>query len=74
VGFQSFLRVLTQISPISDTFGWKILVKNTPLGGVWGKSLGRIKRTLNRPPSKGVPTVEKVREGERERERDKEKE
>lgn len=26
VGFQSFLRVLTQISPFSETLGWKILV------------------------------------------------
>lgn len=25
-GFQSFFRVFTQISPFSETFGWKILV------------------------------------------------
>ena len=34
-GFQSFLRVLTQISPFSATLGWKILVKKYPLGGAY---------------------------------------
>jgi len=29
-GFQSFLSVLTQISPLLATFGWKILVKKNP--------------------------------------------
>lgn len=28
--FQSFLRVLTQISPAPETFGWKIFVMNRP--------------------------------------------
>ena len=29
--FQSFLRVLTQISPALETFGWNILVVNQPI-------------------------------------------
>lgn len=32
--FQSFLRVFTQISPVLDTLGWKILVINRPVKGV----------------------------------------
>ena len=27
---QSFFKVLTQISPVEETFGWKILVANQP--------------------------------------------
>ena len=30
VDFQSFLSVLTQISPAVETLGWKILVANQP--------------------------------------------
>lgn len=29
--FQSFLRVLTQISPVLETLGWNILVANQPV-------------------------------------------
>ena len=29
-GFQSFLSVLTQISPELETLGWKILVRKKP--------------------------------------------
>jgi len=28
---QSFFKVLTQISPAEETFGWKILVANQPV-------------------------------------------
>ncbi len=28
--FQSFFKVFTQISPFSETFGWKILVLKKP--------------------------------------------
>lgn len=30
VDFQSFFSVLTQISPVAPTFGWKIFVANQP--------------------------------------------
>ena len=33
---QSFLSVLTQISPAFEMFGWKIFVKKKPLGGAVG--------------------------------------
>ena len=48
-GFQSFLRVLTQISPVLDTFGWKIFVKKKPLGGALGKSFPSTNLTLKWP-------------------------
>lgn len=31
--FQSFLRVLTHISPLVATFGWNILVRKNAFGG-----------------------------------------
>merc|ERR1712116_90724 len=40
-GFQSFFKVLTQISPCGDTFGWNILVRKKPFGGILGNSLPR---------------------------------
>lgn len=51
LGFQSFFNVLTQISPAADTFGWKILVKNTP---VWGAGVHRCtEKQLEEPRSAG---------------------
>jgi hypothetical protein len=35
---QSRFRVLTQISPAVEMFGWKIRVRKKPFGGVAGKS------------------------------------
>ena len=31
--FQSFFKVLTQISPFFATFGWKIFVRKNAFGG-----------------------------------------
>ena len=46
-GFQSFFKVLTQISPDEGaTFGWKILVTNQHLGGDAGKPDANSKRIL----------------------------
>lgn len=56
-GFQSFFRVLTHISPLLATFGWKILVRKYALGGLLGKSLGNDSFTRNCPPAYGVPAV-----------------
>lgn len=50
-GFQSLFKVLTHISPLLATFGWKILVRKYALGGVCGKSLPNTNFTLNRPPA-----------------------
>lgn len=50
-GFQSFFKVLTQISPFGATLGWKILVKKKAFGGVEGKSLPRASLTRNAPPA-----------------------
>ena len=52
--FQSFLSVLTQISPFFATFGWKIGVMKKPLGGAAGKSGPKTSFILKQPPSKGV--------------------
>ena len=54
-GFQSFFRVLTQISPFFATFGWKIFVRKNALGGVCGKSFPSASLTLKIPPAYGVP-------------------
>ena len=45
-GFQSFFRVLTQISPAGDTLGWKILVRKRPAQkvGEEGEEKGRRER------------------------------
>lgn len=56
-GFQSFFKVLTHISPLLATFGWKILVRKYALGGVCGKSFPNTNLTLNRPPAYGVPAA-----------------
>lgn len=56
-GFQSFLRAFTQISPLEETFGWKILVRKYPFGGAAGKSLPSTSFILNSPPEYGVPSV-----------------
>jgi hypothetical protein len=50
-GFQSRLSVLTQMSPATDTFGWKILVRKKPFGGAFGKSLPSTRRHVKLPPS-----------------------
>ena len=67
VGFQSFFKVFTQISPEGyATLGWKIFVKKNPisgyacflpLGGLDGKSESITILHLNTPPSKGVSTI-----------------
>lgn len=54
-GFQSFFSVLTQISPLAATFGWKIFVKKYAFGGVCGKSLPNTNFTRKNPPAYGVP-------------------
>lgn len=61
-GFQSFFKVLTQISPFGATFGWKILVKKKAFGGVEGKSLPRASLTRKAPPAYGVPAVQNKQE------------
>lgn len=61
-GFQSFFSVLTQISPLVATFGWKIFVMKNAFGGVCGKSLPKTNLTRKNPPAYGVPAVhEKVK-------------
>ena len=50
VGFQSFFRALTQISPFSETLGWKIFVMKYPLGGLLGKSFSTANLHLKSPP------------------------
>ena len=57
VGFQSFLRMLTQISPEAEMLGWKILVRKYPLGGRWGNSSPRLRTQLKTPPSYGVTAM-----------------
>ena len=59
LGFQSFFKELTQISPLAATLGWKILVRKKPLGGAVGKSLPSTSFTRNCPPAKGVSTEKK---------------
>jgi len=54
-GFQSFFKVLTQISPCGDTFGWNILVRKKPFGGILGNSLPRTSFTRKWPLAYGVP-------------------
>lgn len=53
--FQSFFKVLTQISPFGATFGWKILVRKNALGGCDGKSFGNVNLMRNAPLAYGVP-------------------
>ena len=61
-GFQSLLRVFTQISPLGcATLGWNILVKKYPLGGLFGKSLSMTNLHLNTPPWKGVCSVNTIK-------------
>lgn len=55
--FQSFLSVLTQISPFLAMLGWKMGVVMKPLGGAWGKSGPKTSLSLNQPPSNGVWAV-----------------
>lgn len=57
-GFQSFFKVLTQISPCCETLGWKILVKKKPFGGPEGKSFPNTNFTLKCPHAQGVPAEE----------------
>lgn len=45
---QSFFKVLTQISPAEETFGWKILVANQPDGGA-SASCGCVGSQRKRP-------------------------
>lgn len=52
--FQSFFKVLTQISPFFATFGWNILVMKNALGGPWGKSFPSANFILKKPPAYGV--------------------
>ena len=54
-GFQSFLRVLTQISPLLATLGWNIFVMKKPLGGSAGNDFPRTSFIWKEPPAKGVP-------------------
>lgn len=50
-GFQSFFRVLTQMSPDGvATLGWKIFVRKNPFGGFAGKPDSRTSLHLNTPP------------------------
>lgn len=56
-GFQSFFNVLTQISPLVATLGWKILVMKKAFGGVCGKSLPKTSFTRKNPPAYGVPAA-----------------
>ena len=51
IGFQSFFKVLTHISPFSETLGWNIFVIKYPFGGLLGKSLSTANLHLNTPPS-----------------------
>lgn len=56
-GFQSFFSVFTQISPLVETFGWKIFVRKYAFGGVCGKSLPKTNFTRKNPPAYGVPAA-----------------
>lgn len=56
--FQSFFRVLTQISPLLETLGWNILVMKYAFGGEAGKSLQSANLILKTPPEYGVPAKE----------------
>ena len=61
-GFQSFFRVLTQMSPEGcATFGWKIFVRKKPFGGLAGKLSWSTILHLKTPPWYGVPTKSFVR-------------
>lgn len=40
---QSFFRVLTQISPLTETLGWNMLVSNQPVQGGLALSEQRVR-------------------------------
>lgn len=60
-GFQSFLRVDTQISPDLETLGWKMGVVMRQWGGTTGYSGVKLNAMLKYPEAYGVSAISGVR-------------